>query len=60
MNESFFQLSPKTHLLIGELGENTYEEKARNNKESIPTLLAVNATGTFAPLAFNANKVGMQ
>ena len=49
MDESGFQLSPKTHLLIGERGKNTYEESARSNKESITTLFAVNANGTFAP-----------
>ena len=47
-DEIGFRLSPKTHLLIGELGENTYEERARSNKESITTFFAVNASGTFA------------
>ena len=47
-DESGFQLSPKTHLLIGERGKNAYEESARSNKESITTLFAVNASGTFA------------
>ena len=42
-------MSPRTHLLIGERGKNTYEESARSNKESITTLFAVNASGTFAP-----------
>ena len=48
MDKSGFQLSPKTHLLIGDLGENTYEESALSNKESITTLFAINASGTFA------------
>ena len=49
MDEGGFQLSPKTNLLIGERGKNTYEESARSNKKSITTLFAVNARGTFAP-----------
>ena len=48
MDEGGFQMSPKTHLLIGERGKNTYEESARSNKESITTLFAINASGTFA------------
>ena len=43
-----FQFSTKTHLLIGERGKNAYEESARSNKQSITTLFAVNANGTFA------------
>ena len=49
MDESGFQLSPKTYLLIGERGKNTYKESTRSNKESITTLFAVNISGTFAP-----------
>ena len=49
MDESGFLLSPKTNLLIGERGKNTYEESARSNKKSITTLFAANASGTFAP-----------
>ena len=43
MDESGFQLSPKTNLLIGERGKNKYEESARSNKKSITTLFGVNA-----------------
>ena len=49
MDEGGFQLSPKTNLLIGERGKNTYEESARSNKKSITTLFGVNARGNFAP-----------
>ncbi|XP_065642222.1 uncharacterized protein LOC124813635 [Hydra vulgaris] len=49
MDESGFQLSPKTNLLIGERGKKTYEESVRSNKKNITTLFAVNANGTFAP-----------
>ena len=52
MDESGFLLSPKTNLLIGERGKNTYEESARSNKKSITTLFAANARGTFAPSFF--------
>lgn len=49
MDESGFQLSPKTHLVIGERGKTLYNESSRNNKEQITTLFGVNATGVFAP-----------
>ena len=43
------KLKTKTkNSLICELGENTYEESARSNKESITTIFAVNGSGTFA------------
>ena len=53
MDESGFQLSPKTYLLIGEQGKNTYEESARSNKERITALFAINASGTFALNSIN-------
>lgn len=49
MDETAFQLSPKTNLVIGERGRTLYNESSRSNKESITTLFSVNAIGTFAP-----------
>lgn len=49
MDESGFQLSPKSNLVIGERGRNVYNESSRSQKESITTLFSVNAMGTFAP-----------
>lgn len=49
MDESGFVLAPSTGLVIGERGKHLYNECSRSNKESITTLFAVNAIGSFAP-----------
>lgn len=48
-DESGFQLSPKSPLIIGERGNTIYNESSRSDKEAITTLFTVNATGEFAP-----------
>lgn len=48
MDESGFQLSPKSNLVIGERGRTLYNESSRSSKEPITTLFTVSAKGTFA------------
>ncbi|XP_065671731.1 jerky protein homolog-like [Hydra vulgaris] len=49
LDETGFELAPKTGKVIGIRGRNVYEECNNSDKENLTTLFCVNANGQFAP-----------